>query len=170
MDDATRRIADGLRQAVQAEIEGQHFYLMAAGSTSDAKGREVLEQLAAEELDHARFLRAQFDSMIANGELDRSAALGSRYDSEDRSPIFSEKLRSRAGEAHFEMTALAVGMQLEASAVTFYRGEASATDDPDVKKFYLELADWESGHHQLLARQQEYLQEDYWSANRFSPF
>ena len=37
--DDKKRLTDGLKQAIQAEIDGYHFYMMAARSTSDDKGR-----------------------------------------------------------------------------------------------------------------------------------
>ena len=170
MDDATKRIVEGLARAIQAEVEGQHFYLMAARSTSDEQGREVFEQLAAEEADHARFLRAQHEALATWGELDRDAVLGPQLDLSDPSPIFSESLRERAKDAHFEMSALSIGIQLEESAVRYYRSQAEAAGEPQVEAFYLQLADWEAGHHQILLRQQEYLKEDYWADSGFSPF
>ena len=50
MDPHTERVADGLKKAMQAEIEGQHFYQMAARSTPDARGREVFETLGLRKL------------------------------------------------------------------------------------------------------------------------
>ncbi len=170
MNDEHKQIAEGLRRAILAEMEGQHFYLMAARSTSDEKGREVFEQLAQEEADHVRFLRAHHDALIARGELDLGVSLGPKLEPDDPSPIFSESLKQRAGDAHFEMTALSIGVQLEASAIQYYRDQAGATGDERVKAFYLELSEWEAGHHQMLVAQQEYLQEEYWGAVGFSRF
>ena len=50
---------EGLLQAYKAEVDGYHFYMMAARSTDDPKGREVFERLAKDEVEHARFLKAQ---------------------------------------------------------------------------------------------------------------
>jgi hypothetical protein len=50
-----------------------------------------------------------------------------------------------------------------------YRTESQKATDPVVKAFYAELAEWESGHYELLVRQQQLLQEDFWLANNFYP-
>ena len=50
------------------------------------------------------------------------------------------------------------------------RDQAEATDDPDAKAFFGQLADWESGHYHALLQQQETLKEDYWAAGGFAPF
>ena len=85
-------------------------------------------------------------------------------------PIFSEALRSRAGQAHYEMSALSIGVQLELSAVEFYEGQASTVPDSELKGFYRRLADWERGHYNALLAQQNSLKEDYWTDGGFSPF
>lgn len=170
MLEETTEITEGIRRAIQAEVEGQHFYLMAARATSDVKGREVFELLAQDEVAHVNFLRAHHDALSTNGELDPNATLGAFVERTEPSPIFSDALKQRIGEAHFEMTALSIGIQLEQSAVKYYQAQADKTDHPRIKQFYLDLAEWERGHHQLLLSQQDYLKEDYWSASGFSPF
>jgi rubrerythrin len=163
-------MAEGLLSAMRAEHEGHHFYRMAAQSTDDEKGREVFERLAAEELDHFEFLKRQHKAILETGKPDANLALGPRSDLTGRSPIFSDKLRARVGEAHFEMTALAVGIQLELSAERFYSAAADESPDPDVAAFYRELAAWEKGHYEALLAQQDDLKEDYWAASSFAPF
>ena len=169
MDEATERLAEGLKKAILAEYEGHHFYRMAASSTPDDKGRGIFEMLAREEMEHVRFLRAQYKSILETGQVDTTEKLGPT-DLVGTSPIFSDQIKSRVTEAHFEMTALSVGAQLELGAVGFYKGEAEASDDPTVKQFYTELAEWESGHYEALTRQLEELRGDYWSAGGFSPY
>ena len=170
MDEATKRMAEGVLAAMRAETEGHHFYKMAAMSTQDAQGTEVFEQLAAEELDHFEFLRKHYGALVKTGAPDATAKLGSRLELRGDSPIFSSSLRSRLGEAHFEMTALSVGIQLELAAQTFYKGQSEEASNDTVRDFFAELAEWESGHYQALLTQQEALKEDYWSTSRFSPF
>lgn len=163
-------ILQALRNAIQAEIEGQHFYLMAARTTEDAKGREIFERLAQEEVDHMEHLRTQYRAVLETGAPMAGLRLGRAEALRGNSPIFSESLKARAGEAHFEMTALSIGIQLELQAERFYRAQAEASDDGDLAAFWNEFGDWESGHYHALLTQQEFLKEDYWAANSFSPF
>jgi len=163
-------ITEGLLQAIQAERHGHSFYMMAAHSTSDPKGRKVFETLAAEEMDHMQFLKKQYDAILKTGKPDRSLSLGPRLDLSEGFPIFSDSIRSRIGDAHYEMSALSIGVQLEMDAMNFYKDQAAAAADPDIKKFLAELADWESGHYRALLRQQDELKEDYWSDAGFAPF
>ncbi len=164
------KLEEALKRAIEAEIEGQHFYRMAGHSTQDDKGKEVFEWLAKEEFHHAEFLKAQLRAVREKGEADPTLTLGLPRRLSDPYPIFSEELKGRAQDAHFEMTALSVGVQLEENAIKFYKEQALASSDPVVRKFFLELADWETGHYSALLQQQELLKDDYWTENRFSPF
>ncbi len=171
MDEATRaRILAGLVEAIQSELQGHHFYKMAASNTDDDQGRSVFERLAGEELDHANYLRAQHGAIAARGTTDDTVALGPRMDLGAPSPIFSARLTERVQDAHYEMTALSIGMQLEESAVQFYRAQAGSVDVPKIREFYERLAEWESGHFSALHRQYEVLKEDYWGQQGFAPF
>lgn len=163
-------IVDSLFQALTAEVDGHHFYLMAARSTEDTQGREVFEMLAREELDHQRFLKAQYQAIVDTGHPSSSVKLGPRSDLAGESPIFSPSIKTRVKDAHFEMSALSIGIQLELNSMNYYRTCASSTPDLEVKAFFQELARWETGHYEALLRQYENLKGDYWSAGRFSPF
>jgi rubrerythrin len=164
------RLLSGLRQAIQAEVQGEHFYRMAAQATQDLQGRQVFNRLADEEVQHQQFLRAQVKALEETGKPAAGLALGQPEKFPGDHPIFSAELRSRIGKAHYEMTALAIGIQLELNAEAFYRKEAKAARDTTVKGFFLKLADWEAGHYQALLRQQSSLKEDYWRAGGFAPF
>lgn len=165
-----KMLAEGLLNAIKAESYGHSFYLMAARSTEDEKGREVFETLACEELEHMRFLKEQYGSVLKTGLPNKSLKLGSQVDLSGKSPIFSDKLKMRIKDANFEMTSLSIGIQLEHDAMKYYQKQAEAVDDPTMENFYAKLAEWEAGHHQALLRQQEELKEDFWSAGGFSPF
>ena len=170
MPNGKPNLAEGLLNAIKAERDGHGFYTMAANSSRDPKAQTVFAQLAAEELDHLRFLTQHYESVLKTGRPDRDARLGPRVDLSGISPIFSEGIKARIGEAHVEMSALSIGIRLELEAQNFYRLQAESADDPGVKEFYLELAGWEAGHYQALLRQYEELKEDHWSASGFAPF
>jgi rubrerythrin len=165
----TEMILAGLKQAMQAEVDGHNFYKMAANSTSDNQGKEVFNQLAKDEIDHYTFLKAQYESFSKDGKPNTGIKLGQPSQKPD-SPIFSDNFKDRLQDAHYEMTALSIGVQLELSAINFYKAEAAKYSDATVKKFYADLAEWEAGHHRLLLKQQQELQEDYWSDSHFFPF
>jgi len=170
MEESKKKVAEALRQAILAEVEGQHFYRMAAQSTDDPKGKDVFGKLANDEVLHEQYLRAHYESFVKHGVPDAGVKLASPADLGSSSPIFSDALKGRIRSAHFEMTALSVGVQLEMNAVKFYRQASQEATDPLLREFFRELERWESLHYQALLTQQDELKEDYWSASGFSPF
>lgn len=164
------RLARAFETAIRAESDGHHFYRMAAQSSADPKGREVLSRLADEELDHQRYLQHQRKALLESGALDPGVALGPRLELTGPSPIFSTEIQDRLSGAHFEMTALSVGIQLELNAERFYAGQARAAEEPVVRELFERLAAWESGHYSALLRQHETLKQSYWDQAGFAPF
>ncbi len=163
-------LLEGLRLAILNERAGADFYTMAARTTTDPRGREVFLILAAEEALHLRFLKEQY-ALVAAGKTPApliSATHGAELGTE--SPIYSEELRERIGEAHFEMSALAVGLKLEHETIAHYRALAAGAAAPEARHFFEKLVAWEQGHASALSRQQAQLLESYWQAAGFAPF
>ena len=79
---------EGLKAALQAELNGIEFYRMAAHKTDDVKGKKVFEMLAADEYKHFQALEKQYASIAKNNEW-QSIDLGDASVFEGESPIFS---------------------------------------------------------------------------------
>lgn len=170
MSEAIKEMADGLRKAMLAERTGYEFYKMAARNTQDADGKATFEHLAAEEQEHFEFLRKHYASLTEKGEWATGVKLGAQKPTTAEAPIFSAQLHDRIKAAHFEMSALAVAVQLELNGINHYKMMAEKASSPDAKKFFQELVVWETGHYDALIKQQQLLQEDYWNAAGFEPF
>ena len=167
---AEKTVLEGLLSAMRAEHEGFHFYSIAARNTEDEKGKAVFSQLADDEREHLAFLKAQYASMQESGAPDQTVMLkDDKWAPKGSSPIFSDGLKSRVKDAHFEMTALSIGIQLELDAVKHYKQLSDEAENAFVKRFFLQLSEWESTHYQALLDQQQDLQESYWAGNGFSP-
>jgi rubrerythrin len=159
----------GLREAILAEQTGVEFYAAAAERTTDERGREVFRMLGREEAEHQAFLSRQYGHVMKD-EAVEALDPSHRVDLSRPSPIFSEKLKARIGEAHWEMTALSVGLAIEDASIARYRGLARVAEAEAVRLFFEELARWEEGHAEALRRQQNELRESYWESAHFAPF
>jgi len=159
----------GLKEAILTEQTGIQFYTVAAGNTTDAQGREVFQQLARDESEHLQWLRRQYGHLVAGTPWEEMKPVP-HADLSGPSPIFSAGLRSRIGEAHWEMTALSVGLALEEATIIRYRKLAQAADRPEERRFFEELTKWEESHAEALSRQSDLLKESYWREARFAPF
>jgi rubrerythrin len=170
MKDSVRFITEGLLKAIKAEHDGHYFYLSAARNTEDVQGKAVFQLLADEEREHMNFLRAQYESYMATGRADGSVSLGMKKKLLGESPIFSPAIKKHIKQAHYEMSALSIGIMLEQNAVAFYDSQAKAVEDSSAKDLYAQLADWERGHLHALIQQESALKSDYWSEAGFEPF
>jgi rubrerythrin len=163
------QLVAGLKEAILTEETGIQFYTVAAKNTTDVQGREVFQQLARDEAEHLQWLRRQYGHVLEGTpwEVIRPEF---HADLSGPSPIFSDGLRLRIGEAHWEMTALSVGLALEEATVARYRNLARAAEQPDVRRFFEELTKWEESHADALSRQSNLLKESYWHEAHFAPF
>ena len=151
------------------EQTGMEFYSVASRQTKDTRGREVFDQLAREEAEHQHWLKLQYQHLLDNTPFENFR--GTRHaDLSGPSPIFSAELQSRIGAAHWEMTALSVGLALEHATVARYRSLAGVATAPGIKRFFDELAAWEETHAAALKRQHDLLLESYWQQAQFAPF
>jgi len=163
------RLLPLLEGALRAERDGFQFYTLAAERSEDAGARDLFSHLAVEEQKHFDALQREYRSILTGSGWDPSVLLGERWRPTSAGGIFSEDFRRRIEGKHLEMSALSIGILLERNAEAFYREAADNETDPTVRGFLGELADWESGHYEMLVREDADLREAYWSENRFSP-
>ena len=57
-----------LKEAIQVENDGYHFYQSAAGRTKDSKGKATFRSLAQDELDHASMLKGLQQAVESRSE------------------------------------------------------------------------------------------------------
>jgi rubrerythrin len=162
-------ILKGLKTAMEAEIFGHNFYLNASRNTTDSQGRETLARMAEEELGHFNYLRTQYKSVMEKGDYTFSPNLVLVHQKQAGNPIFSDEIKKRVKDSHFEVSVLSIGMKLELEAVNFYRQCAQQASGEEARKFYNELAEWEEDHYRAFEQQLDQMKEDYFQANNFVP-
>jgi len=169
MDKQIEDILKGLKTAIEAELTGHEFYKNAAKSTNDPMGKETFSRMAEEEMGHFNYLRHQYKSVLDNGDYDFSKKLDKKQRKHSENPIFSEEIKKRIKDSHFEVSALTIGMKLELDAMQYYRSCAKTAHNEQVRQLYNELAEWEDDHYLAFERQLELLKEEYFMANNFVP-
>lgn len=159
---------EGLKTALQTELNGIEFYRLAARNTDDVKGRKVFQVLADDEVKHFKALQQEYISLAKNSGW-KKIELGDLPDFDHESPIFSPELKSRIKGKHFEMTALSIGALLESNSIDFYRAMKEQSEDPVAREMYAHLQRWEESHLEAITKQLDLLKEEYWAEQRFSP-
>lgn len=160
----------GLKEAILTEHTGNNFYAIASQNTADPKGKEVFLTLAAEEALHEKYLKAQYARIADGRPADPLPGPDAAAPLDGDSPIYSPELLHRIGEAHWEMTALSVGLQLELNTIARYRELAAGAGLPELQQFYTRLMHWEEGHARALEKQSKILREAFWQESGFAPF
>ena len=164
-----QEILAGLKTAMEAELTGFNFYKMAAENVTDPKAKETLSEMAQEEMGHFNYLRHQYQSVLQKGNYDFAKAFIKKTGDQSESPIFSNAIKDRIKDSHYEVSILTIGMKLELEAMAFYRSCAEKAETAEAKRFYNQLANWEQGHYKAFENELDNLKEDYWAANDFVP-
>lgn len=143
---------DALRIAIATERSGLEFYTRAARLTKDARGRRVFEKLAGEEEEHLGKLEARYRQLLAQDpQLDsRPTFLFFKGAANGLFAAGSDQL-ARGGVD--DRQALMIGIRCERGSHKFFKRYGERFEDSEGKQIFLEFADEERQHLDLLIRE-----------------
>jgi Fur family ferric uptake transcriptional regulator len=148
---------DALRMAIATERSGLEFYTRAATLTKDPRGRSVFQKLAAEEREHLGTLQKRYVDLAAS-----DPQLESRptflFFKGAASGLFAEgaeELRKGVNDQQ----ALLIGIRCERGSHEFFKRYGERFEDSEGKQVFLEFADEERAHLDLLLREYRALRE-----------
>ena len=148
---------DALRMAIATERSGLEFYTRAAGITKDRRGRTVFQKLAAEEGEHLGTLEKRYRELIA-----ADPQLESRptflFFKGAASGLFAEGAK-QLREGVNDQEALLIGIKCERGSHLFFKKYGERFEDSEGKQVFLEFADEERAHLDLLMREYRALRE-----------
>ena len=139
---------DALRIAIATERSGLAFYTRAAAIANEPRGREVFRRLAAEEESHLGTLERRYAELIA-----ADPALESRptflFFKGAAQGIFAAGTAQLHGGIT-DLQALLIGIRCERDSHKFFRKYGERFEDSEGKQIFLEFADEEREHRDLL--------------------
>ncbi|MCX6244557.1 MAG: ferritin family protein [Bacteroidetes bacterium] len=165
----TNKTLDILKMAILMEKRGFAFYMKVAEQTSDPDIKNIFSTMAAEETTHVKFLSDQFLSLEKNQKFE-DIALPDAAAEGVANMILSDEVKQKINAAGFEAAAISAAIDMEKKAIEVYSQQAAATIDPNEKKLFSWLADWEKGHLKILNDLDNELKEKVWFDNQFWPF
>jgi Fur family transcriptional regulator, ferric uptake regulator len=148
---------DALRIAVATERSGLEFYTRAAGLTSDPRGRDVFHRLAGEEKEHLGTLEKRYQELLATDPL-LEARPTFLFFKGAANGIFAEgaeKLRAGVDD----LQALLIGIKCERASHKFFKKYGERFEDSEGKQIFLEFAEEERTHRDLLIVEYRALRE-----------
>ncbi len=158
---------DILKNAILLEKRGKAFYRTAANQSTNSDVKAFFETMASEEVQHVKILSDQFKAFRETGKFKApdTSARGSISQQ-----VLTPEVRARIAAADFEAAAISAAMLMEERAISLYAGRGKETRDPEEKKLYQWLADWEKEHLEFLADIDAELKERIWNDSGFWPF
>jgi Fur family ferric uptake transcriptional regulator len=142
---------DALRIAIATERSGLEFYSRAARVTRDARGRKVFQDLASEEKEHLAKLEGRYRDLVS-----RDPQLESRptflFFKGAANGLFAEGA-DRLLQGVNDQQALLIGIRCERNSHRFFKKYGERFEDSEGKQIFLEFADEERDHLDLLVRE-----------------
>jgi rubrerythrin len=160
IDGATTELVfarDALRMAIATERSGLEFYTRAAGMTKDARGRAVFHKLAEEEKEHLGTLQKRYRELAAQDpQLETRPTF--LFFKGAASGLFAEGAEQLRKGVNDEQ-ALLIGIRCERGSHKFFKRYGERFEDSEGKQVFLEFADEERVHLELLIREYKSLRE-----------
>lgn len=142
---------DALRIAIATERSGLEFYSRAAKRTRDTRGRGVFMKLAEEEREHLSKLESRYRELLAQDpELEsRPTFLFFKGAANGLFATGAEQLAKGVDDKK----ALMIGIRCERGSHRFFKRYGERFEDSEGKRIFLEFADEERAHLDLLIRE-----------------
>ena len=148
---------DALRIAIATERSGFEFYTRAARVTKDMRGRRVFKRLADEEQEHLAKLEARYQELLAQdpGLESRPTFLFFKGAANGLFAAGADELAKGVDDKE----ALRIGIRCERGSHRFFRRYGERFEDSEGKQIFLEFADEEREHLELLIREYRVLDQ-----------
>jgi len=148
----------GLRTAIQMEIDGKQFYLKASQASSNEAGRKLLEKLAGEEDIHRQKFEQIYESIRASNawpsvtyQPDGGRSLRTLF------ARATQELGAKEKAPDTELAAAQTAVDMEAKTFDFYKKQSREVSYPAAKAFFEAVAAQEREHQLILLDYYEYL-------------
>jgi Fur family transcriptional regulator, ferric uptake regulator len=142
---------DALRIAIDTERHGLEFYTRAAKVTKEASARAVFQSLARAEREHLAKLEERHSALMAQHPWleTRPTFLFFKRPASGLFAAGVDQLREATGAAD----ALRIGIECERGSHRFFKQYGEQFEDSEGKRIFLEFADEERDHLNLLTRE-----------------
>lgn len=142
---------DALRIAIATERSGREFYTRAARLTPDSPARRIFQRLAADEVEHLDKLEARYrDLLRQHPHLESQPTfLFFKGAANGLFAAGTEELVAGVDEGK----ALLIGIRCERGSHAFFKKYGERFDESEGKRIFLEFADEEREHLDMLLRE-----------------
>jgi Fur family ferric uptake transcriptional regulator len=143
---------DALRIAIATERSGLTFYSRATKLAKDARGRAVFERLAAEEREHLGKLEARYRELVSQDPT-LEAQPTFLFFKGAANGLFAAGADELTKKGIGDRRALLIGIRCERASHRFFKRYGERFEESEGKRIFLEFADEERDHFDLLVRE-----------------
>lgn len=158
------KIKNILKFAMRMEKDAENFYQFYADKAASEDIRQIFGELVEVEKQHYEILKQKFDELqysepprIISWVVDENFKARDPHIIADNSDLVGE-LDDNASD----ITILRMAYLIENDFEFFYNKAADAVEEPEAKKFLLELAQWEKQHRDMFDDRYKSLLNKYW--------
>lgn len=138
-----------IQTAKKIETDGLEFYQNALEKVQEPNSEGLLRFLIEEEKMHLEYFQALEQG--TPGKIEKH-----------EHPLFKKEDYQKMGSNRSEVIGVFnTALEMEEKGIKFYREAAKQTDDEELKKFLLELAEMEKTHFKMIKEHQEAIY-NYW--------
>ncbi len=156
-----------LKSAILLEKKGEVFYQKVADQSKIPDVRKFFQDMADDEKQHVAALKAQFEFYQKHKKFDPE--INQELLSSVADEVLNPKLKELIESASYEAAAISAAIDFEKKAVELYGNRAKEASDPEERKLFSWLSEWEQGHLDAIVKLDEQLQEKVWFDNGFWP-
>jgi rubrerythrin len=138
------KMIEAIKIAIQTEKDVMDFYLKAAASTENERGKKVFEQLASEEREHA----GHFFKIYTGSDLGSFEDFMAQPPSASHSML--KQLEKALDENVHERKAMELALQEEKDLLKNLRMTASRIVDPSVRAVFDRMAEETENHYAII--------------------
>jgi Fur family ferric uptake transcriptional regulator len=143
---------DALRIAIATERSGMEFYGRGVRLVKDPRAREVFRKLATEEVHHLKTLEGRYQDLLK-----QDPRLESRptflFFKGAANGLFSTGTEQLRRDGVDDLEAYRIGIRCERGSHKFFKRYGERFEDSEGKRIFLEFADEEREHLELLIRE-----------------
>ena len=143
---------DALRIAIATERSGLTFYTRAAKIARDKRGKVIFQRLAGEEREHLAKLEGRYRELIAQ-DPSLEAQPTFLFFKGAANGLFAAGADELTKKGMGDRQALRIGIRCERASHRFFKRYGDRFEESEGKRIFLEFADEERDHRDLLVRE-----------------
>ena len=159
---------DALRIAIATERSGMEFYGRGVKLVKDARARDIFRKLATEEVHHLKTLEGRYQELLR-----QDPQLESRptflFFKGAANGLFSTGAEQLRRDGVDDLEAYRIGIRCERGSHRFFKRYGERFEDSEGKRIFLEFAEEEREHLELLIREYRQLVKRHRTKGRHPP-